>query len=106
MTESMLRIALPYCLQKLADGRFIVLNRRYKPLGVSSREHVDYDAHPSACHISGLTGAVAAKLSWDGSADTAAIWLYRDGLLPTASPENWAAYCARLQLLATLQRSV
>lgn len=35
---------LPYCLSELKDGQLIVLNRAYKPLGVRSREWVDYDS--------------------------------------------------------------
>ena len=104
MTESILRIALPYCLHKLADGRYIVLNRRYKPLGIASRENVDYDAHPSAARLHGLTPALAAQLAWNGSADLEKIWLYRDATLPTASAEHWAAYAARLRRLAELRR--
>ena len=40
-------IFLPFCLQRTADGGYLVLNRKYKPLGVMSRERVDYDTHSS-----------------------------------------------------------
>jgi hypothetical protein len=35
---------LPYCLEVLKDGRLIVLNRGYKPLGVKTDLWVDYES--------------------------------------------------------------
>ena len=31
-----------YCLERLADGRYLPLNRRYKPVGSTSGAWVDY----------------------------------------------------------------
>lgn len=35
---------LPYCLIRQADGRYAVVNRRYKPLGYITSDWVDYQS--------------------------------------------------------------
>ncbi len=40
MDDDVRKIHLPYYLQKLDDGRFVILNRIYKPLGFQSRNEV------------------------------------------------------------------
>lgn len=104
MKNTLLTIHLPYCLQRLSDGRYILLNRLYKPLGISSKDWVDYETHPSAFRPKGINSAVAQKLSWEESPALDALWLYKDGSKPTLSAEHWAAYSARLQVLASLQQ--
>lgn len=94
-------IYLPYALERIADGRYVVLNRRYKPLGTTAPGFVDYAPH--AVHLVGLSAATAAKLSWNGAPDLEIIWLYNDGCLPTDSPAHWDAYQRRLEVLAHLR---
>lgn len=94
---------LPYCLQRLKDGRYIVLNRYYKPLGNPRADWVNYDEHPSAQKIKGLTAAKAKAISARGDDDLDEIFLYNDGCLPTKSAADWATYSKRLELLAKLQ---
>jgi hypothetical protein len=94
-------VFLPYCLQRLADGRYIVLNRRYKPLGVQTREWVDYDTHPSAARMK-ITAATARKLSWKSSDDVAVIHLYNDGCVPDAGADHLDAYAKRLAVFMKL----
>jgi hypothetical protein len=94
--------AFPYCIQRLADGRYILLNRRYKPLGWPGATWVDYEAHPSAVKIR-VTTATARKLSYQGSTDTDAIYLYNDGCVPTRSAAHMRAYLARLAVLMKLR---
>lgn len=101
--DTVRRVFMPYCLQRLKDGRYIVLNRLYKPLGVASRDWVDYESHPSAMQISGLTATRIPKLSWKGESDAECIYLYNDGCIPTDSAEHWDAYSKRLKLLAELK---
>ncbi len=102
-TRLLRQIHLPYVIRRLADRRYIVLNRLYKPLGIASTAWVVYEAHPSAVHLSGLTPAVAKKLSFRGSEDVDEIYLYNDGCNPSNSREDWISYQARLQLLAELE---
>ena len=63
---------MPYCIQRLEDGRYIVLNRHYKPLGETTREWVTYETPPrrARCrsppgkpHRSTGTGAKASTAS-------------------------------------------
>ena len=93
---------MPYCIQRLKDGRYIVLNRQYKPLGTFSGDWVDYDAHPSACKLK-VTKAAAVKISWQGSDNLDVIHLYNDGTIPTTSAEHHRAYCDRLKVLMHLK---
>jgi len=101
-TQEFRWIFMPYCIQQLQDGRFIVLNRAYKPLGVQTREHVDYETHPTAAKLR-LTSATAKKLSWSGSGELSAIFLYNDGCVPTASAAAMKAYLARLAVLSKVK---
>lgn len=102
MTSSEVRqVFLPYCLQRLSDGRYILLNRRYKPLGTHAGEWVDYDKHPSAFRFKrSLSGRQAALLSWEGSEDTEVVFFYDDGCIPTHGAAKWTAYSKRLERLA------
>lgn len=56
---------LPYCMQQMADKRWIILNKHYKPLGQLSSEYVDYEKHPSTCKIV-LSPNMRAKLDIKG----------------------------------------
>jgi hypothetical protein len=93
----------PYCLQKQADGSYLILNRDYKPVGFNTKEHLVYENYPVAVQFARLLPATAAKLSVHGKPDLDAIYLYNDGTVPTDSQANMAAYLARLELLAKLK---
>jgi hypothetical protein len=94
---------LPYCLQKTSDGRWLVLNRNYKPLGVTSKEWVDYDGHPDRLMLHSRTVAAIAKAAVrviaDRPSDPGIIYLYDEATMPTESAANWGAYAKRLSLL-------
>ena len=92
----------PYCVQRLKNGRYIVLNRRYKPLGVLSNEFVDYESHPSSVSIR-MTKATAMKLSWKGSDNVDVIHLYNDGCIPTNGAAHMTAYTKRLAVLMSIK---
>ena len=96
-------IFLPYCIKKQEDGRYVVLNRNYKPLGFTTEEFVDYEKYPIAVTFKGLTANKAAKLSYRGGAELDTIYLYNDGCIPTESAANMKAYLARLEVLAKLK---
>ena len=92
----------PYCLKRLEDGRYIVLNRRYKPLGNQKTDFVVYEGDPSVIDAK-ITPATARKLSWKSSEDTSVIHLYNDGCIPTESAAHMTAYCRRLAVLMALK---
>ncbi|WP_206742744.1 hypothetical protein, partial [Acidithiobacillus ferrooxidans] len=96
-------VFMPYCLRKQEDGRYVILNREYKPVGFFTNEYVKYEEHPVAVHLEGISPATAAKLSWNGSKDTNSIFLYNDGCIPTDGAENMKKYIAKLQILAILK---
>lgn len=90
---------LVYALLKQPDGRYVLVNRRYKPVGMGTTAHVDYA--PSAVKfVRQITQAQAKALSYCGSTDVDAIYLYNDGCVPTDSAAHWKAYAARLERLA------
>ena len=101
--DNLRTIILPYCLERLEDGRYVVLNRNYRPIGFRTVEHVMYEAYPIALRFKGLTPQVAAKLSFDGKSGLEQIRLYGDGCLPTEGTQQMKAYMARLALLPTLK---
>jgi len=94
---------LPYCLQRQADGRYAVLNRKGKPVGLHVRAQIEYDDFPVLVKMR-MSKATAQKLSWNHSENTENIYLYNDGTTPTG-PEA-EAYFARLAHLAGLQVKV
>lgn len=98
------RIFLPYCLQRLKDGSWIVLNRNYKPLGVFGREWATYETDRSCASIRGLTKRVAAKISHKPLPDEIPdqIWLYDDSNNPAQGAKERAAYFKRLEALAAV----
>lgn len=93
---------MPYCLQRRADGNYVVLNRNYKPVGTVTTDWVRYEDFPA---IKGrhITAALAAKLSHKASRDLDHIYLYDDGCIPTNSTKAMDSYLRRLSLLAKLK---
>jgi len=95
------KVFLIYCLQQLPDGSYVALNRRYKPVGVSSPEWVEYENLPVRFRFHrALSARQVAALSCNADATPERIYLYSDSCLPTASQAHWQAYSARLQRLA------
>ncbi len=92
------RIFMPYCLQRLDSGKWVVLNRNYKPLGYTKEEWVEYEQYAVPLKISVTE---KKKISFDRTTgDT--IWLYNDGCVPTSSSEDMQAYSKRLEVLSKL----
>jgi hypothetical protein len=94
-------VHMPYCIKKQPDGRFLILNREYLPLGYT--QHGQADINVFAVKIGGLTKRVAALLSHDGNPDTDCIYLYDSSCIPTMSTANMRAYTERLARLARLK---
>lgn len=92
----------PYCLQKTATGKYILLNRNYKPIGTCSDDFVTYEGHPDEMRIK-ITETIARKLSWNGIDSVDCIYLYNDGCNPSESANHMSAYLNRLSVLAEIQ---
>jgi hypothetical protein len=82
------RIFLPYALMNMHDGRFLPLNRDYKPLGPEVR-------------IKALTAARAEKIGLKDGKNF--YYLYDDATNPQASAANWRRYEAILASLMKLE---
>ena len=93
----------PYCLQRQEDGRYVLLNRNYKPVGFFTSEWITYEDYPIGVKVKGLTAAVAARLDYQGRNDLDRIYLYNDGCVPTASDANMQQYLKRLGILMSLR---
>jgi hypothetical protein len=95
-------VHLPYCVDRQPDGRYVILNRNYKPLGFVVNEYVKYDEYPITHHIR-ITPKKAAKISYKGSEELGRIYLYNDGCIPIRSKKNMDAYLERLAVLMSLK---
>jgi hypothetical protein len=93
----------PYCIQRLEDGRYIILNRNYKPLGNTTGEWIDYATDASVVKLN-ITTATAKKLSWEESQNIEKIFLYNDGCIPTSSSAHMNAYLKRLSVLMKIKQ--
>jgi len=95
-------VYFPYCIQKQADGSWVVLNRQYKPVGFNTGEYIKYEEFPVSAKLQGIGPAIANKLAYSGEASGDRIYLYNDGCIPTDSKTNMAAYLKKLEILAKL----
>lgn len=92
---------MPYCLQPLAEGGYLPLNRSYKPLGKSG-EWVDYEQAPAYARLN-ITCEQANRLDHTGQSDPGGqVFLYDDATSPWHSDDLWEAYLGRLTLLAQM----
>jgi hypothetical protein len=95
---------LPYCLQRIEDGSWIVLNRNYKPIGATSRDRIDYMAAPGRLMIDGRTLEPLARrmhnVERDGAGKPVRMWLYDDGNQPSKDKSTLDEYLYRLGFVA------
>ncbi len=94
-------VFLPYCLRRQEDGRWIVLNREYKPVGFRTSDHVRYEDYPIAVDLKGLTKAKLRKLG--AGDDMEVVFLYTDASVPTRSAHAMKEYLEKLRVLAGLR---
>lgn len=96
----------PYCLEQQADGLYVVLNRKYTPIGFISGEAVALESLPARARLNGLTAKVATRLSFEGRSALDMIFLYGDGCVPTSSAKHMTSYLDRLGVLMKLKISM
>jgi hypothetical protein len=89
-----------------SDDRYVVLNREYKPLGFKVTDFINHDELPVSTRYTGITPALAAALSWNGSPDLDQILLYNDATRPTIGAKEMGAYLERLAKLARVKVAV
>lgn len=114
--ERLLRLSsFAYCIQYLGYFKYILLNRKYKPLGVISTEFIDYDDPKHTFYTKRFTKSIVNKLityrsdgtpsihpSEDGTAFNR-LYLYNDGCIPTDSKIKMAAYLEKLKVLMSMR---
>jgi hypothetical protein len=93
----------PYGMVKDPDGSWTLINRRYKPLGVISRNWVDWDDPRHKFKLAGLKTATLAKLDYRGEGLADEIYFYDDGCIPTTTAKNMESYLAKLKILMGLK---
>lgn len=99
------QIHLPYCLKRLENGKYVVLNREYQPLGFRAEKWdylsnpATYENYPIAFDFPWLNEDMARILSIDGKPDLDQIWLYNDGTVPDWSPRISMVYFTKLAIL-------
>lgn len=103
LKEELRHTHFPYCITKLENGTYIVLNRNYKPIGFMTDEWVVYEDQPVGVKLKGLTPKKAAQLDHQGRENVDSIYLYGDGCVPTSSKKDMDAYLARLGILMKLK---
>ena len=99
-------IALPYCLKRMDDGTYIILNRLYKPLGFDTMKYLNYEDYPICHRIKGINKKTASTLSFCNSDNTDMIYLYGGGCVPTDSSENMRKYLEKIERLAKYQIAI
>lgn len=103
------RIYSPYCIRKLKSGRFVLLNRYYKPLGITGEERLDYEQFSILLRMRAKT---AKALSSDGEGLKACddddseriLWLYDDANDPFRRPLPEDTPDRKMKALASMRR--
>lgn len=105
MSSDFFRVNMPYGMKKREDGKWMLFNRHYKPLGYTC--YIDekdefYHRYPD------LNEQLLKKLSIDKDDVTRRdkIWFYDDATNPsglTLDKDLWEEYQAKLALLANLK---
>jgi hypothetical protein len=95
---------LPYCIQKTADGKWLALNRHYKPVGTTSLDWVDYDSHPNRLEIDADSLEEIRQLSPlvypDSIVEPEVIYLFVDDTERVEAEDSWSSYSKILRILA------
>lgn len=96
---SLRALYFPYCLRRLDDGSWIILNRNYRPVGHGGSSYPDHEGiHPNF-RIPNLTNSQIRALSHTGEADGNDVYLYNDGCVPTNGVRHMDDYLRRLRTL-------
>ena len=94
-------VFLPYCIEKLDDGSWVVLNRQYKPIGFNTDEFINYEDYPVSARLE-IKSTHLKKISYN-SDYFGKVYLYNDGCHPFGSKKNMDSYLEKLRVLAKLR---
>jgi hypothetical protein len=82
-----------------AIGGWIVLNRRYKPLGGDCNAQIKLEDAPPSSRVKEITVEQHDLLSYKDVESHGVIYLYNDGCRPE---DDWDAYAKKLEVLRDL----
>lgn len=99
------RIFLPYCIAKLPSGNWIFLNREYAPVGVCSREYIDYEKSEAVFKFTKDPETVLNRNSLNTveSAEGTRYYLFDDGCTPYSSTQSEKDYFLRVKKIMKLR---
>ncbi|MEL6384212.1 MAG: hypothetical protein AAFQ89_17510 [Cyanobacteria bacterium J06626_18] len=104
MNVKLIKTQFPYCIHRIEDGRYVILNRNYKPLGMTREDSVDWvDYAPHAIELR-LTPKRIEQLDAQGNGSESRVYLYYS-IHTVTQADEWAAYCKRLKVLALMTTS-
>jgi hypothetical protein len=96
------QVFLPYCLNRIEGNKYVVLNRRYHPVGFLARDGEGLEKLPVEVELPEMTPELAASLSWKRDPSMDKIYLYNDGSSPKKDAEMLLMYVERLKLMMRL----
>lgn len=94
-----------YALELMQNREFLVVNRKYKPLGFASADHADYEAEATLPLSADVVRRVAVNHTTNdginayGYNSLETYWLYCDAFCPFRNSVNMRAYKAKLEAL-------
>jgi hypothetical protein len=91
-------IYMIYCVKEEAPNQWVCLNRKYKPLGMDTLEHIDYSLYTREGTIN---ESDQRSLSHRGNLKDrdGIIWLYTTSTIPTRNETAYQEYVHRLEIL-------
>jgi hypothetical protein len=94
-----IRLNAPYCFKRLRSGKWLPLNREYRPLGISRSQSplASYEEYESEALPSGALHFDRIPASRGDTEERK--FLYGDATAPHRSLEHHARYCARLEAI-------
>lgn len=102
---NLLRSSIPYCFKALPDGRFILLNRDYKPLGIAGGTcdpFVDYEAF--GAHIVKDDSSIIAAAMTMKCCPHDSIYFFRDSCPPWAGKRHAVALLDKMNRLLSIAK--
>lgn len=112
------RINLPYGLKRNEEGKWLVFNREYIPIGfgdINFTQSIHYENQYTSIPVNNpypkLDAEFIEKLialgniyvEYDSNQTPKYIFLYNDGTNPLNNPKGWTGYFQKIKLLSQLK---
>ena len=105
---------LPYGMTRNNEGKWMIYNRNYKPLGYCLGDHIkEDDLSPFYCEYKNLNEKLIRSIldkeliQVNDSGEIIQIFFYNDGTVPVISngvnDERWISYIDKLKKLCNLE---